>query len=43
MLPFGSACLTFTKPAARSHRSSSEQVRRPLYRDALERWRHYEP
>ena len=42
-LPFESACLTFhiTQRAVRT--VSSEQVRRPLYRDALERWRQYEP
>jgi len=22
---------------------SAEQVRRPIYRDSLEQWRHYEP
>ena len=26
-----------------SRTASSEQVRQPIYREALEQWRHYEP
>jgi tetratricopeptide (TPR) repeat protein len=42
-LPWEESCLQFheTRRAVRS--ASSEQVRRPLYRDALDRWRNYEP
>ena len=42
-LPFESGCLTFHTTQRPVRTVSSEQVRRPLYRDALERWRHYEP
>ena len=42
-LPFESACLTFHQTQRPVRTVSSEQVRRPLYRDALERWRYYEP
>jgi tetratricopeptide (TPR) repeat protein len=42
-LPFEPACLEFhaTKRAVRT--ASSEQVRQPLYSDAVEHWRHFEP
>jgi hypothetical protein len=42
-LEFESACLDFheTKRAVRT--ASSEQVRRPIYRDATEEWQRYEP
>jgi len=42
-LPFEPACLTFHQTQRPVRTVSSEQVRRPLYRDALDRWRHYEP
>jgi tetratricopeptide (TPR) repeat protein len=42
-LPFEIACLKFYETQRPVRTVSSEQVRRPLYRDALERWRHYEP
>ena len=42
-LPFENGCLTFHTTQRPVRTVSSEQVRRPLYRDALERWRHYEP
>ena len=42
-LPFERACLKFYETDRPVRTVSSEQVRRPLYRDALERWRHYEP
>lgn len=42
-LPFESACLKFHETQRPVRTVSSEQVRRPLYRDALDRWRHYEP
>jgi tetratricopeptide (TPR) repeat protein len=42
-LEFEAACLTAheTKRAVRT--PSSEQVRRPIYSDALEQWKYYEP
>ncbi len=42
-LPFEPACLTFheTKRAVRT--ASSEQVRRPIFRDGLDQWKKYEP
>jgi tetratricopeptide (TPR) repeat protein len=42
-LPFEPACLKFHETERPVRTVSSEQVRRPLYRDALERWRNYEP
>jgi len=42
-LPFEGACLKFYETDRPVRTVSSEQVRRPLYRDALERWRNYEP
>ncbi|HEY5047843.1 MAG TPA: sulfotransferase [Rhizomicrobium sp.] len=42
-LPFEPACLNFYETQRVVTTSSSEQVRRPIYRDALEHWRHYEP
>ena len=42
-LEFESACLNFheTKRAVRT--ASSEQVRRPIFRDGLDQWRNFEP
>jgi tetratricopeptide (TPR) repeat protein len=42
-LPFEQACLHFHRTERVVTTVSSEQVRSPLYRDALEQWRHYEP
>jgi tetratricopeptide (TPR) repeat protein len=42
-LPFEPACLKFHETERPVRTVSSEQVRRPLYRDALERWRNFEP
>lgn len=42
-LPFEEACLAFHANARAMDSVSSEQVRRPIYRDALEQWRNYEP
>jgi tetratricopeptide (TPR) repeat protein len=40
---FEPACLEFYKTERVVTTASSEQVRTPIYRDALEHWRHYEP
>ncbi|MGB6485437.1 MAG: sulfotransferase [Steroidobacteraceae bacterium] len=37
-----SACLAFHQTERSVRTASSEQVRQPIYRDALEQWRHYE-
>jgi tetratricopeptide (TPR) repeat protein len=42
-LPFEAACLRFYDNDRAVRTVSSEQVRRPIYRDGLERWRAYEP
>lgn len=42
-LPFEPSCLQFHKTERVVATVSSEQVRKPIYRDALEQWRHYEP
>jgi len=36
------ACLAFHRTVRSVRTPSSEQVRQPIYRDALEQWRHYE-
>jgi tetratricopeptide (TPR) repeat protein len=41
-LPFDASCLAFFENPRAVATPSSEQVRRPIYRDALEEWRHYE-
>jgi tetratricopeptide (TPR) repeat protein len=42
-LPFEAQCLEFHKTQRVVATVSSEQVRRPIYQDALEQWRHFEP
>jgi tetratricopeptide (TPR) repeat protein len=41
-LPFEEGCLRFYETERAVRTASSEQVRRPIYRDALEQWTHYE-
>jgi hypothetical protein len=41
-LDWDPACLEFERNAAPVATASSVQVRQPIYRTALERWRHYE-
>ena len=41
-LPFEEACLRFYETDRGIRTISSEQVRRPLYKDSVEQWRHYE-
>jgi len=41
-LPFEDACLRFHESERPVSTASSEQVRRPVYTDALEQWRRYE-
>jgi hypothetical protein len=41
-LPFESACLRFYENDRPVRTPSSQQVRRPIYRDGVEHWRHYE-
>ena len=42
-LDFEPACLEFHKTERTVHSASSEQVRRPIYREGVDQWRHYEP
>ncbi len=42
-LPFEDACLRFYETARSVRTVSSEQVRRPVFRDGLMRWQHFEP
>jgi tetratricopeptide (TPR) repeat protein len=42
-LPFEEACLEFYRNDRAVNSASSEQVRSPIYDDAVERWRNYEP
>jgi len=41
-LPFEERCLRFHENERAVRTASSEQVRRPIYRDSVEQWRHYE-
>jgi tetratricopeptide (TPR) repeat protein len=42
-LEFEPACLEFYKTERRVHTVSSEQVRRPVNREGIDQWRHFEP
>ncbi len=42
-LAFEPACIEFHKSRRSVRTPSSEQVRRPIFRDGLDQWRHYEP
>ncbi|KFN45970.1 tetratricopeptide repeat-containing sulfotransferase family protein [Arenimonas metalli] len=42
-LPFDPACLRFFENDRPVRTASSEQVRRPIYREGLDQWRHFEP
>jgi hypothetical protein len=41
--PFEESCLRFWETDRAVLTPSAEQVRRPIYRDAVELWRNYEP
>jgi tetratricopeptide (TPR) repeat protein len=42
-LPFEPACLSFHQNRRAVRTASSEQVRQPIFTDAVDHWRHYEP
>jgi len=42
-LPFEPACLRFYETDRAVRTASSEQVRRPIFREGLDLWRHYQP
>jgi hypothetical protein len=42
-LPFDERCLRFYENERAVRTASSEQVRKPIYRDGVDHWRHYEP
>ena len=42
-LPFEAGCLKFYENDRAVRTASSEQVRRPIFTDATEHWRHFEP
>ncbi len=42
-LPFEERCLRFYENERSVRTASSEQVRRPIFRDGVEHWRHFEP
>ena len=42
-LPFEAACLDFHRNARAVRTVSSEQVRRPIFREGLDQWRRFEP
>lgn len=42
-LPFEASCLRFFENDRPVRTASSEQVRKPIYREGIDHWRHYEP
>ncbi len=42
-LPFEEQCLRFHENTRAVRTASSEQVRKPIYREGVDHWRHYEP
>ena len=42
-LPFEPACLEYYKTERSVRTASSEQVRRPIFREGLDQWRHFQP
>ena len=42
-LPFEDRCLRFYENERAVRTPSSEQVRQPIYREAVDHWKHYEP
>lgn len=42
-LPFEEACLAFHRNTRAVRTVSSEQVRRPIYKEGMDHWRHFEP
>jgi predicted Zn-dependent protease len=42
-LPFEEQCLRFYENERAVRTASSEQVRRPIFRDGMDQWRHFEP
>jgi tetratricopeptide (TPR) repeat protein len=42
-LAFEPACVEFHRTERQVHSASSEQVRRPIYKEGLDQWRHFEP
>jgi hypothetical protein len=42
-LPFEASCLEFHKTARSVRTASSEQVRRPIFRDGVDQWTRYAP
>ncbi len=42
-LPFEDACLRFFENERAVRTASSEQVRQPIYREAMDHWKHFEP
>ena len=42
-LPFDARCLRFHENGRAVRTASSEQVRKPIFRDGVDRWRHYQP
>jgi hypothetical protein len=42
-LPFEPGCLKFYETERAVRTASSEQVRRPIFREGLDQWRNFEP
>jgi hypothetical protein len=42
-LEFEARCIEFHKTERSVRTASSEQVRRPIFREGLDQWKHFEP
>ncbi len=42
-LPFEPACLRFYENDRAVRTASAQQVRKPIFREGLDQWRHFEP
>ena len=42
-LPFGPGCLRFWETQRAIQTASSEQVRRPIFRDGVDQWKDFDP
>jgi len=42
-LPFAASCLRFFENSRAVRTASSQQVRKPIFREGLDQWRHFEP
>jgi hypothetical protein len=42
-LPFEDSCLRFHENSRSVRTASAQQVRKPIFREGIDQWRHFEP